>query len=91
LFSRADSALLARRASMQMTGSPRAFSARCSQIASCPLACTIRATSSPLSAAAAKNLAIASGSVATLPRRATFPSSSMMQIAVSFSETSSPA
>ena len=84
----ADSALCALRASMQVTGRLSFTNPRCSQIESWPLSCTIR---SGVICCFARKLATASGSVSTVPRTKTAPSTSTTQIEISLSDTSSPA
>src|SRR6266436_6449980 len=74
-------------ASMQMTGSPILFSSVHSHVDVAPVSSPTRAT---CGACDLTNAAMVSGSDATTPSRSIFPVRSTMQIAVSFSETSSP-
>jgi hypothetical protein len=81
------SAAFACLASMQMTGSPILFSSVHNHVDVAPVSNPIRTT---FGACDLMNVAIASGSDATTPSRSIFPVRSTMQIAVSFSDTSSP-
>ena len=75
------------RVSTQITGSPASANPFTSHCDSGPASSPIRAYSSP---ALFKKAMMASGSVATLVSRTTFPASSTMQIAVSLTDTSRP-
>src|SRR5579863_3633002 len=81
------SAAFACRASMQMTGSPILLSSVHSHVDVAPVSSPILVT---CGACDLTNAAIVSGSDATTPSRSIFPDRSTMQIAVSFSDTSSP-
>lgn len=72
---------------MQITGSPNRFSSVQSQVQVAPLSSPTRTASG---ACKTMKAAIASGSVMTVPSRTIFPLALTMQIAVDFSETSSP-
>jgi hypothetical protein len=74
-------------ASMQMTGSPILLSSVHSHVDVAPASRPMRAT---CRACDFTNAAIASGLDATTPSRSILPVWSTMQIAVSFSDTSSP-
>jgi hypothetical protein len=80
-------AALACLASMQMTGNPSLFSSVHSHVDVAPASSPTRATVDEYDS---MNAAIASGSEGTAPSRWIFPVRSTMQIAVSFSDTSSP-
>jgi ribosomal-protein-alanine N-acetyltransferase len=87
LLIRIESAAFACRASMQITGSPRARSSPCSQTESDPVSRPTRATPDALSA---MDEAIASGVEGSWRSASTLPASSTTQIEVASSDTSNP-